>query len=132
MSVGNAGPQSAGQLGQQWPGVIFLVTEPIQMLRKMWEHTGSLLRAGLLTLFPNASSWNCSSWIARCDRLLFVGGSAWMYYNNKANTLTNNCLSKSKTAYVVAATLLRTYRVPITVEGELCNGVLLYSTHFSS
>lgn len=39
--------------------------------------TGSLVRAGLLTLRPNASSWNCSSWTTRPAKDLLEGESFW-------------------------------------------------------
>lgn len=42
--------------------------------------TGSLVRAGLLTLRPNASSWNCSSWTTRPAKDLLEGESFWTYW----------------------------------------------------
>lgn len=42
--------------------------------------TGSLVRAGLLTLRPNASSWNCRSWTTRPARDLLEGESFWTYW----------------------------------------------------
>lgn len=47
------------------------------------EITGSFVKAALLTSFPKASSWNWSSWTTNAARLLFVGGSACIYCENK-------------------------------------------------
>lgn len=43
--------------------------------------TGSLVRAGLLTLRPNASSWNCRSWTTRPANDLLDGESFWTCCN---------------------------------------------------
>lgn len=45
--------------------------------------TGSFVRAGLLTLRPNASSWNCSSWTTRPAKDLLEGESFWTYWDRK-------------------------------------------------
>lgn len=45
--------------------------------------TGSLVRAGLLTLRPNASSWNCRSWTTRPARDLLEGESFWTYWTEE-------------------------------------------------
>lgn len=45
--------------------------------------TGSLVRAGLLTLRPNASSWNWSSWTTSPAKDLLDGESAWTYWKEK-------------------------------------------------
>lgn len=52
--------------------------------------TGSLVRAGLLTLRPNASSWNCSNCTTSAAKVLLVGESVWTYYKKKRKVTINN------------------------------------------
>lgn len=47
------------------------------MRARVLQLTGSLVRAGLLTLRPKASSWNCSSWTTRPASDLLEGESFW-------------------------------------------------------
>lgn len=45
--------------------------------------TGSFVKAGLVTCFPKASSWNCSSCTTSPAKVLLVGASAWTYCKKK-------------------------------------------------
>lgn len=61
------------------------------LARPCFVLTGSLVRAGLLTLRPNASSWNWSSWTTRPAKDLLEGESFWTCWGQREkNVLTQS------------------------------------------
>lgn len=91
---------------QHWPCRNSRVRTPIL--------TGSFVKAGLVTCFPKASSWNCSSCTTSPASVLLVGASAWMYCKTKSTHLLRR--GKLGTAQLPPALGEQSFRIL----GSLC------------